>query len=74
MRCINTSTARLFPGYLRGDMHTLILPLFTTLIAWVVWRITRNLFIYSPLDNVPGPSSRSYVKGKFILTISLIVL
>ena len=37
---------------------------FTAAISWIIWRFTRDLFLTSPLDNIPGPPSTSWIKGK----------
>ena len=37
--------------------------LFTLAIAWIVWRLIRNFVMRSPLDNIPGPRSESWLKG-----------
>ena len=37
--------------------------IFTLAIAWVVWRLIRNFVMRSPLDNIPGPRSESWLKG-----------
>lgn len=42
-------------------------PEFTTFIVagvtWILWRMSRNLFLRSPLDNIPGPAPVSLIKG-----------
>ncbi|KAK7681425.1 hypothetical protein QCA50_015517 [Cerrena zonata] len=32
-------------------------------ITWILWRMTSNFILRSPLDNIPGPASVSWVKG-----------
>ena len=32
-------------------------------LALFVWKYFRNLLFKSPLDNVPGPASPSFIKG-----------
>jgi len=34
------------------------------LAIWVVWKAIRKLIFVSDLDNIPGPPSDSYLKGK----------
>ena len=46
-------------------MISSLLPFFTLAIAYVTWRVARNYFITSPLDNIPGPASVSLLKGMF---------
>ncbi|OBZ67636.1 Docosahexaenoic acid omega-hydroxylase CYP4F3 [Grifola frondosa] len=31
--------------------------------TWFLWRYFRHIFVKSPLDNLPGPPSQSFVKG-----------
>ena len=35
----------------------------TVLVLWVVTQAIQRIFSRSPLDNVPGPSSDSFLKG-----------
>ncbi|KAK7691797.1 hypothetical protein QCA50_005200 [Cerrena zonata] len=44
-------------------MSPLFIALITASICWVAWRATRTLFVQSPLDNIPGPESPSYLRG-----------
>ena len=39
------------------------LPTVGVLVIWVVWKAYRSLYL-SPLDNIAGPPSDSFVKGK----------
>ncbi|KIM41635.1 hypothetical protein M413DRAFT_72029 [Hebeloma cylindrosporum] len=32
-------------------------------VSWILWRIFRRFIVRSPLDNIPGPSSKSWLKG-----------
>ncbi|KAJ2926779.1 hypothetical protein H1R20_g10302, partial [Candolleomyces eurysporus] len=33
--------------------------------TWVFWRTLRRVFTKNPLDNIPGPSSKSFLAGHF---------
>ena len=33
-------------------------------ISWVLWKYFRQFFVKSPLDNIPGPPSGSWLYGK----------
>ena len=37
---------------------------FLCLIGWMFWKVVRPLIIPSPLDDIPGPESPSFVTGK----------
>ncbi|KAK7682246.1 hypothetical protein QCA50_014833 [Cerrena zonata] len=32
-------------------------------ITWILWRLSRNYVLRSPLDNIPGPAPASLIKG-----------
>ena len=32
-------------------------------VSWVLWKYFRQFFLSSPLDNIPGPPSRSWLYG-----------
>ena len=32
-------------------------------VSWVLWRIFGKFIVRSPLDNIPGPSSKNWLKG-----------
>ena len=32
-------------------------------VAWALWRVSHNFISRSPLDNIPGPTPPSWVKG-----------
>ena len=32
-------------------------------VSWILWRIFERFIVKSPLDNVPGPSSKNWWKG-----------
>ena len=38
--------------------------------VWVVWKAIKKLIFVSDLDNIPGPPSDSYLKGKYCLNLS----
>ena len=31
--------------------------------SWVLWRIFGKFIVRSPLDNIPGPASKNWLKG-----------
>jgi len=39
------------------------------LAIWVVWKAIRKLIFVSDLDNIPGPPSDFYLKGKISLDL-----
>ena len=65
---IPTLTNKLLRLYLSVmAVSSLLVALVAASIAWVAWRLTRNLIIQSPLDNIPGPRSSSYLRGSYTL-------
>ncbi|KIM41638.1 hypothetical protein M413DRAFT_152589 [Hebeloma cylindrosporum] len=34
-------------------------------VSWILWRLFHQFIVRSPLDNIPGPSSKSWLKGVF---------
>ena len=33
-------------------------------VSWVLWKYFRQVVVKSPLDNIPGPPSQSFLYGK----------
>ncbi|KAJ2919030.1 hypothetical protein MD484_g1462, partial [Candolleomyces efflorescens] len=33
--------------------------------TWILWRVLKRVLTKSPLDNIPGPSSKSFLAGDF---------
>ena len=50
------------------NMTPFLLAFVTAAICWVTWRVTRNLFLRSPLDNIPGPDSPSVLRGAWVIS------
>lgn len=41
-------------------------------LGWAVWKLFREYLVSSPLDNIPGPERKSWLKGPTIpLTVVL---
>ena len=36
-------------------------------VSWVLWKYFRQVFVSSPLDNIPGPPARSWIYGAFMV-------
>lgn len=45
-----------------GNLQTILIAAVAG-VAWLTWRLTRNYFFKSPLDNVPGPKNTSIIRG-----------
>lgn len=46
-------------------MSTLVVILSVSLVASVAWWLLKDLFLRSPLDNIPGPRSPSLLVGEY---------
>ncbi|EMD31882.1 hypothetical protein CERSUDRAFT_88470 [Gelatoporia subvermispora B] len=42
---------------------SLLLSILVCSISWLLWRVLRQLFVKSPLDDLPGPPVKSHWKG-----------
>ena len=40
-------------------------------VTWILWRFFRPIVVESPLDNIPGPPSRSFLYGEPRVAFSL---
>lgn len=36
---------------------------------WLLWRVFRAYVLRSPLDNIPGPASVSFLKGTYVMLL-----
>ena len=45
-------------------MSSLLLAFAAAGLTGLLWRLTRNFILPSPLDNVPGPDPSSWLKGE----------
>lgn len=38
--------------------------IFACTLSWFLWKYFRQFFLSSPLDNIPGPPSKSWLYGE----------
>lgn len=38
-------------------------------VTWTLWRLFKRLVMPSPLDNIPGPPRKSFIKGSYQVSL-----
>ena len=49
-----------------GSSMASLLALVAVVVVWLLWRVVRHFVVTSPLDNIPGPRSSSFIAGTLI--------